>query len=171
MVDEFGLLAVDKPVLVSALRLQGRHPKDYSTNQVFYVFVLQVKNRDALVSYFTQMGVLKLLRKQPKYFGTESKEVKNRHTVYVDEHVSKESLRLLNIWVRRHGRNEKSIRLLKDWLKVGMVNTDFASASRVALLGCGNFDPETIKKKVEKPRGKRRQELAFINGEWKYIYV
>ena len=31
LVDEFGLLAVDKPVLVSALRLQGRHPKDYST--------------------------------------------------------------------------------------------------------------------------------------------
>jgi hypothetical protein len=126
---------------------------------------------DAIVSYFTQMGALKLIRKQPKYFGTESKEVKNKYTVYADEHVNKESLRLLNIWVRRHGRNEKSIRVLKDWLKVGMVNTDFASASRVALLGCGNFDPETIKKKVVKERGKRRQELALVNGEWKYIYV
>lgn len=33
------------------------HPKDYSTNQVFYVFVLQVKNRDALVSYLEQHGI------------------------------------------------------------------------------------------------------------------
>ncbi len=126
---------------------------------------------DAIVSYFTQMGVLKLLRKQPKYFGTESKEVKNRYTVYADEHVNKESLRLLNIWVRRHGRNEKSTRIIKDWIKVGTTNTDFASASRVALLGCGNFDPETQKVKKEVVRGKRRQQLNYVGGVWKYEYV
>jgi len=126
---------------------------------------------DAIVSYFTQMGVLKLLRKQPKYFGTESKEVKNRYTVYADEHVNKESLRLLNIWVRRHGRNEKSTRIIKDWIKVGTTNTDFASASRVALLGCGNFDPETQKVKKAVVRGKRRQQLVYVGGIWKYEYV
>ena len=126
---------------------------------------------DAIVSYFTQMGVLKLLRKQPKYFGTESKEVKNRYTVYADEHVNKESLRLLNIWVRRHGRNEKSTRIIKDWIKVGTTNTDFASASRVALLGCGNFDPETQKVKKVVVKGKRRQQLTYVGGTWKYEYV
>jgi CHAD domain-containing protein len=31
MVTELGLTAVDKPVLLEALRLQGRHPKDYSS--------------------------------------------------------------------------------------------------------------------------------------------
>jgi hypothetical protein len=124
-----------------------------------------------LVRYFDNKGMLKLIRKQPKYAGTDSREVKDKYTVYADEHVNKATLGLLNIWCRRHGRNLRSQRVILALLATGAKNSDFSSAFRVGLLGCGNFDPETIKKKVEKPRGKRRQELAFANGEWKYIYV
>jgi hypothetical protein len=126
---------------------------------------------DAIVGYFENRGALKLIRKQPKYGGTESKEVKNRYTVYIDEHVSAETLRLINIWVRRHGNNEKSARVIEDCLKIGKENTDFGSALRVALLGCGNFDPETQKTKKEIKRGKRRQQLVYVGGVWKYEYV
>jgi len=125
----------------------------------------------AIVSYFDNKGMLKLIRKQPKYLGTDNKEVKNRYTVYADEHVNRETLRLANLWSRRHGHNFRSRRLVRGILKIGGGNTDLGSAFRVALLGCGNFDPETIKKKVPKPKGKRRQELRLVKGEWVYVYV
>lgn len=33
------------------------HPREYSTNQVYYVFVLQVKNRDKLVNHLEKNGI------------------------------------------------------------------------------------------------------------------
>jgi hypothetical protein len=125
----------------------------------------------AIVSYFDNKGMLKLIRKQPKIFGTDTREVKNRYTVYADEHVNRETLRLANLWCRRHGKNFKSRRLVKAILKIGSGNSDLGSAFRVALLGCGNFDPETIKKKEVAVVRKRRQVLTYMNGTYVYTYV
>lgn len=125
----------------------------------------------AIVSYFDNKGMLKLIRKQPKIFGTDTREVKNRYTVYADEHVNRETLRLANLWCRRHGKNFRSRRLVKAILKIGSGNSDLGSAFRVALLGCGNFDPETIKKKEVPIARKRRQVLTYVNGTYMYTYV
>jgi hypothetical protein len=125
----------------------------------------------AIVSYFDNKGMLKLIRKQPKIFGTDTREVKNRYTVYADEHVNRETLRLANLWCRRHGKNFRSRRLVKAILKIGSGNSDLGSAFRVALLGCGNFDPETIKKKEVPVARKRRQVLTYVNGTYMYTYV
>lgn len=125
----------------------------------------------AIVSYFDNKGMLKLIRKQPKIFGTDTREVKNRYTVYADEHVNRETLRLANLWCRRHGKNFRSRRLVKAILKIGSGNSDLGSAFRVALLGCGNFDPETIKKKEVPVVRKRRQVLTYVNGTYMYTYV
>lgn len=125
----------------------------------------------AIVSYFDNKGMLKLIRKQPKIFGTDTREVKNRYTVYADEHVNRETLRLANLWCRRHGKNFRSRRLVKAILKIGSGNSDLGSAFRVALLGCGNFDPETIKKKEVPVTRKRRQVLTYVNGTYMYTYV
>lgn len=125
----------------------------------------------AIVSYFDNKGMLKLIRKQPKIFGTDTREVKNRYTVYADEHVNRETLRLANLWGRRHGKNFRSRRLVKAILKIGSGNSDLGSAFRVALLGCGNFDPETIKKKEVPIARKRRQVLTYVNGTYMYTYV
>lgn len=125
----------------------------------------------AIVSYFDNKGMLKLIRKQPKIFGTDTREVKNRYTVYADEHVNRETLRLANLWCRRHGKNFRSRRLVKAILKIGSGNSDLGSAFRVALLGCGNFDPETVKKKEVPIARKRRQVLTYVNGTYMYTYV
>lgn len=125
----------------------------------------------AIVSYFDNKGMLKLIRKQPKIFGTDTREVKNRYTVYADEHVNRETLRLANLWGRRHGKNFRSRRLVKAILKIGSGNSDLGSAFRVALLGCGNFDPETVKKKEVPIARKRRQVLTYVNGTYMYTYV
>lgn len=106
----------------------------------------------AIVGYFENRGGLKMMLKQPKYLGTDSKETLNRFCFYRDGTVLETQILLVNQAIRMYGHFINSVDLIDDLLRVGKSNADLASAYMAAILGWGGFsNPEGRK---EKPKQK-----------------
>jgi len=106
----------------------------------------------AIVGYYENRGGLKMMLKQPKYLGTDSKETLNRYCFYKDGTVGETQILLLNQSIRMYGHNIKSVALIDDMLRIGKFNTDMASSYMAAILAWGGFsNPDSKKKsKVQK---------------------
>lgn len=107
----------------------------------------------AIVGYFENRGGLKMMLKQPKYLGTDSKETLNRYCFYRDGTVLETQMLLLNQAIRMYGHNINSVDLIDDLIKVGKANTDMAASYMAAILGWGGFS---------NPDSKRNQKIKKV---------
>lgn len=103
----------------------------------------------AIVGYFENFGALRLMEKQPKYPGSDNKEVLNRYCFYRDGVTMDTQLFLLNVACKMYGHNFNSIRLIDDLLATGTRNTDLGSAFQGCLLMWGGF--HNLDRKAELP--------------------
>lgn len=123
-----------------------------------------------LDAYFSNRGAKKGLMYEPKYVGTDSREVLNR-TGFVKTATMKATLvDLLNIQIRLHGHHFRGRALIENILKVGKENADLADAFQAAMVGWGNFGNVEMKKErardnYVKMRGTRTFDQA--TGRWK----
>lgn len=106
----------------------------------------------AIVGYFEACGALMFLRKQLKYFGTDSKEELNRLCFYRDATVRETQLFLTNQAGQLYGHNLNSRRLIRNLLLIGKQKTDIADAFQASILGWGAF---------HQPRKERPKEDKF----------
>jgi hypothetical protein len=117
----------------------------------------------AIVGYFENRGGLKMMLKQPKYLGTDSKETLNRYCFYRDGTVLETQILLLNQAVRMYGHFINSVDLIDDLIKVGKGNTDMASSYMAAILGWGGFsNPDGAKK--QKPKARAWVVVGYNKG-------
>ena len=121
----------------------------------------------AIVSYFDNRGAKKLLAKQPKYLGTDSKETQNRYCFYRNGEVMDQQVKLLNRHGRIYGRNMRDKFLIRDILRTGIDNTDLSDSFQAAILLWGDFAPDKVKKVRQETKIKRRV-IKIINGRTVY---
>jgi len=123
----------------------------------------------AIVSFFDNKGAKKLLAKQPKYIGTDSKENHNRYGFYRSGEIMDQQVKLLNRWARLYGRNLRDKFLIRDILKTGIENTDLSDAFQAAMLLWGDFAPDKVIK-VKQPIKVKRRKIRFVNGRTEYYW-
>jgi hypothetical protein len=121
----------------------------------------------AIVSYFDNRGAKKLLAKQPKYLGTDSKETQNRYCFYRNGEVMDQQIKLLNRHGRVYGRNMRDKFLIRDILRTGIDNTDLSDSFQAAILLWGDFAPDKVQK-VRPVQKIKRRVVKIINGRTVY---
>lgn len=110
-------------------------------------------NAAPIVGFFRNKSMLQTMLKQPKYAGTDSREVFDRYCFYRDANVRRTQLDLLNIAIRMYGHNLNSERLILDLLKIGKENTDLADSFQASLYSWGGFyEPPKSPAVIEKQK-------------------
>jgi hypothetical protein len=131
-------------------------------------------NISPIFSYFTNRGAKRALIQEPKYVGTDSKEVLSRYGFVRTGKMKEAQIYLLNIQIRLFGHHFRSKRLIENILKTGVENTDLSDAFQAALVGWGNFGNIEHKEAVNNNRYQQLRTNRVFNqntGRWDKVEI
>jgi hypothetical protein len=129
-------------------------------------------NISPIFSYFTNRGAKRALIQEPKYVGTDSKEVMARYGFVRTGKMKEAQIYLLNIQIRLYGHHFRSKRLIENIIKTGVENTDLSDAFQAAIVGWGNFGNIEHKETVNNNRYQQlraNREFNQKTGKWEKV--
>jgi hypothetical protein len=129
-------------------------------------------NISPIFSYFTNRGAKRALIQEPKYVGTDSKEVMARYGFVRTGKMKEAQIYLLNIQIRLYGHHFRSKRLIENIIKTGVENTDLSDSFQSAIVGWGNFGNIEHKETVNNNRYQQlraNREFNQKTGKWEKV--